>query len=443
MSAQPPSSWISVRPNSDFSLSNIPFGIFTPPQPPTSSLLPSPPSPHPRVGTRVGDTVVDLSALSPILASVCDPSVFSQPTLNEFMGLGREKWRGVRRILISLLSEDGSPTLREDAKLRHKALFQADRVTMHMPATIGDYTDFFTSRDHAYNCGCMFRDPSNALYDNFLHLPVGYHGRASSVYVSGTDVVRPFGQVAKVKGVPAQGSVHVPTGSLDFEMELGYFLGGPPTDPGHVMTLEEAESRIFGVVLLNDWSARDVQAWEYVPLGPFTAKNFATSISPWVVTMDALEPFRCDSVSGLPSDPKPLAYLADGSPSHYDINLTVEIRGKGMTSYETVTSTNAKYLFWSFKQQLTHHTVTGCRMNPGDLCGTGTISGKHPSSYGCLLELSWNKTRQVALGSTGESRTFLEDGDTVRIPASQPLQVQAESALGNAPAQSSPPAPAP
>jgi len=314
---------------------------------------------------------------------------------------------------MDLLREGGSRELRDDPVMASKAFVKLDTVKMHLPAVIPDYTDFYSSRDHAFNCGCMFRDPANALQPNWLHLPVGYHGRASTVFVSGTEIVRPRGQLQKDKGDPKKGSEYGPCKNLDFEMEIAFFVGGEPLRLGETITMDNVEDRIFGLVLMNDWSARDIQSWEYVPLGPFGSKNFATSISPWIVPYEALKPFTCETISRVQQDPEPLDYLKDPNYSSFDIDLTVSIQGQDMPQAEQVCRTNMRNLYWNIKQQLVHHTVTGCRMRPGDLLGTGTISGGEQDSLGSLLEMSWRGTRDVPLGSSGENRKFLKDFDKV------------------------------
>jgi len=284
---------------------------------------------------------------------------------------------------------------------------------MHLPAKVGDYTDFYSSREHATNVGIMMRGAANALQPNWLHLPVGYHGRASSVFLSGVNVVRPSGQLQKNAEDPAQGSIHGPCRLMDFELEMAFFVGGAPTVPGTTLSMAEAEDHIFGLVLMNDWSARDIQKWEYVPLGPFGAKNFGTSISPWVVTLDALAPFKCATSAGVQADPAPLPYLTDPEYGSYNIDLGVHIQGAGMAKPETVCKSNFRNLYWNVKQQLVHHAVTGCTMQPGDLLGSGTISGTPQDSFGSMLELSWKGSREVKLGDSGEVRKFLRDGDKV------------------------------
>jgi fumarylacetoacetase len=276
---------------------------------------------------------------------------------------------------------------------------------MHLPADIGDYTDFYSSREHAFNVGTMFRGPENALMPNWVHLPVGYHGRASSVVVSGTPIRRPNGQTRPDLDKPP---VFGPCKLLDIELEMAYFIG-PGNTHGQPITTSEASNHIFGMVLMNDWSARDIQKWEYVPLGPFLAKNFGTTISPWVVTMDALKPFACPNPV---QDPKPFDYLTHDDNYSFDINLEVGLRAPSMDVPTVISRTNFKYMYWTMKQQLVHHTVTGCNLRPGDLMGSGTISGKSPDSYGSLLELCWKGTKTIPLAN-GETRKFLQDGDEV------------------------------
>jgi fumarylacetoacetase len=283
------------------------------------------------------------------------------------MALGKPVWQATRRFLQRILSAD-EPLLRDNTTLRQQVFVAQHEATMHLPAEIGDYTDFYASKEHATNVGIMFRGKENALMPNWTHLPVGYHGRASSVVVSGTDLHRPCGQRCPVKGEPP---VFGASTRLDFELEMAFFVGtGNPL--GQPIPIQQAEDHIFGVVLMNDWSARDIQAWEYVPLGPFLGKNFGTTISPWIVTLDALEPFRCAQPT---QDPLPLDYLRDNTPGGYDIHLEVQIKPAGQHKAKTVCRSNLKYMYWTFKQQLAHHTINGCNMRPGDLCGTGTISG--------------------------------------------------------------------
>lgn len=390
----PLKSFIEVHPNSDFPIQNLPYGVF-------STKL----NQKPRVGTRIGDWVVDLSVIDEEKLFDKQYGFFVDPTLNRFMSAGRDVWREVRQRLISLLSSDSSP-LKNDA-MRSRVFLPAKEIQMHLPVDIGDYTDFYASREHATNVGIMFRGKENSLMPNWLHLPVGYHGRASSVILSGEDIRRPRGQVLPANESSPQ---FMPSRSLDFELEMGFFIG-TGNERSEPISIDRAHEHIFGMVLLNDWSARDIQAWEYQPLGPFLAKNFATSISPWVVTMDALEPFR---VAGPRQEPTPLPYLQTDSAYGYDIQLEVTLQSESMDMPHTISKSNMKYLYWNIVQQLTHHTVTGCNMRTGDLCGTGTISGPTKDSFGSMLELTWRGEKPITLPN-GETRKFLQDGDTVTM----------------------------
>ena len=370
----------------------------------------------------------------------CTAAFVEERTLNKFMSLGRPMWREVRSRLQKVLSADDA-TLRDNADLCAKALVPVADVTMHLPATVGDYTDFYSSREHATNVGTMFRGKDNALQPNWLHLPVGYHGRSSTVVVDGTPVRRPKGQLQADATDPKKGSVFGSCRLMDFELEMGAFVG-IPNEMGDAVDITKADEHIFGLVVLNDWSgaswppplpphspcaryphtlfpilvsARDIQKWEYVPLGPFTAKNFATTISPWIVTLDALEPFKAPTSAVEQKDPEPLPYLRDPDYHSYDINLEVYIKGEGMTGDALVTRSNFKNLYWNVRQQLVHHTVTGCAMRPGDLLGSGTISGSTPDSYGSMLELCWKGTKPMTLPHGGGERKFLKDGDEVSM----------------------------
>jgi len=301
--------------------------------------------------------------------------------------------------------------------LREKVLLPLSQVQVHLPARIGDYTDFYSSREHATNVGIMFRGKENALQPNWLHLPVGYHGRASSVVVTGTPIVRPCGQLQADRADPSKGSVFGPSKLLDIELEVACLVGGRTPPLGRPLTMAEAEEHIFGYVVMNDWSARDIQAWEYVPLGPFGAKNFATTISPWIVTADALEPFRCKTSAGVQDNPQPLPYLREENYSSYDLALSVDLHtpgSDGKTSITTISRSNFRHMYWTPRQQLVHHAVTGCGMNPGDLLGSGTISGTNPDSYGSMLELTWRGAHSIKLSDGGE-RKFLQDGDAVNL----------------------------
>ena len=394
----PMKSWIEVSEDSEFPLHNIPFGVFRPA-----------PEDAPRCATRVGNTVVDLSVLADA-GLICKGGAleghekcFSEGALNTFMGLGRPAWLQVREELQELLSEECA-SLRDEEALRARALYPVGSVIMELPAHIGDYTDCYASREHATNLGTMMRGAANALQENWTWIPVGYHGRASSVVVSGTPLRRPCGQLKPEEGDPTYG----PCRLADFELEVGAFVGtGNPL--GEPITIEDAPNHIFGLVLLNDWSARDIQKWEYVPLGPFGAKNWGTTISPWVVTLDALQPF---TQPGPVQEPAPLPYLKESFPSAFNIQLEVQLQSEAMEAPHTVTTSNMKYMYWSIFQQLAHHTVTGCNMRPGDLVGTGTLSGPSEGEYGSMIELSWRGTRSVPLPN-GEERKFLQDGDTV------------------------------
>ena len=389
MSSAP--SFIEVAANSDFPLQNLPYGVF------------QPQGEAARVGVAIGREVVDLAALEAAgLLQTGSTPVFNQTTLNAFIALGRPVWQQVRARLQQLLSADCAE-LRDNADLRQQAFYPQADVVMLLPIEVPGYTDFYSSKEHAYNVGCMFRDPKNALMQNWSELPVGYNGRASSVVVSGTDLVRPSGQI---KLPNEERPVFSACRKLDFELETG-FIVGKATALGETIAIDDAENHIFGMVLLNDWSARDIQQWEYVPLGPFNSKTFGTSISPWVVTLEALEPFR----SAAPAqDPQPLAYLRASNNSNYDIQLQVAIATED--SETVISNTNFKYMYWSMAQQLTHHTIAGCNVRVGDLMGSGTISGPEKDSRGSLLELTWNTTEPLTLEG-GEQRGFLEDGDTL------------------------------
>jgi fumarylacetoacetase len=392
-------SFVPVPPESHFPIQNLPYGIFR-----------RRAGGGRRAGVAIDDMALDLTLLeergllgAPTLRG---RRVFDTGTLNAFMASGRVAWGEVRAAVSQLLRAD-EPTLRDDAALREHALVPAAEVEMLLPADVGDYTDFYSSREHATNVGTMLRGPDKALMPNWLHLPVAYHSRASSVVVSGTDVRRPRGQF-KPDADPAP--TFGPTRALDFELEVAAFVG-PGNELGRPVPVGEADEHLFGLVLLNDWSARDVQAWEYVPLGPFLAKNFATSISPWVVPLEALEPFR---TAGPRQDPAPLPYLRSEGGRTYDVHLEVTLQSERMAAPHRVCASNFKYLYWDVRQQLAHHTVNGCNLRPGDLLASGTISGPAPGSYGSLLELTWRGKQPLALPG-GEERRFLQDGDRVTM----------------------------
>lgn len=391
-------SFVDVPPDSDFPIQNLPYGIF------------KPAGGAARAGVAIGDLVLDLSALEAKgffdFPELQGRRVFAADSLNAFLSLGRPAWRKAREVLQHLLSAQTSD-LRDNAELRALLFHRQSDVAMQLPARIGDYTDFYSSYHHAHNVGTMLRGPDNALMPNWKWLPVGYHGRASSIVPSGTDVRRPRGQI---KPPDATEPIFAASRSFDFELETA-FLIGPGNSLGEPIPADRAEEHIFGLVLMNDWSARDVQTWEYQPLGPFLAKNFCTSISPWVVTLDALEPFR----KALPAqDPQPLPYLRAANDFTFDINLEARLQTAAMDSPHVITRTNFRHLYWSIAQQLAHHTVGGCNLQPGDLLASGTISGPTEDSRGCMLELTWRGANPIALPN-GESRKWLEDGDTLTI----------------------------
>jgi fumarylacetoacetase len=397
-------SWIESANDAacDFPIQNLPFGVFS-----TAS------NANARVGVAIGDSVVDLAVLHEAgllrLAAVsggATQNVFARPVLNDFIALGRDTWRSVRVQLSSLLSRE-TATLRDDAGLRQRAFVKLADAKLHLPVEIPGYTDFYSSKEHATNVGSMFRDPKNALLPNWSEMPIGYNGRASSVVVSGTPVRRPSGQL---KLPDQERPVFGACRKLDIELETGFIIGRGNA-LGEPIACESAEDHIFGMVLLNDWSARDIQQWEYVPLGPFNAKTFATSISPWVVTLDALEPFR---VAQPVQEPQPLEYLRHAGQHAFNIALEVLLRPEGASEATTIARTNFRHMYWSMAQQLAHHTVAGCNTRVGDLMGSGTISGPTPDSFGSLLELTWNAKNPLALKSGG-TRGFIEDGDELTL----------------------------
>src|SRR5881275_1175448 len=394
----PLESFIDVPADSHFPLENLPFGVF------------QPKGGNSRVGVAIGDLIVDLSILEG-LGHFRSPEfqahpVFSEDSLNSFLALGRPAWRKTREILQHLLSSE-TATLRDDARLRGKIFHAQKDVEMKLPVRIGNYTDFYSSYYHAHNVGTMLRGPENALMPNWKWLPVAYHGRASSIVVSGTEVRRPNGQT---KPPDASAPVFGPSKSLDFELETAFFIG-PGNSLGRSVSIDQAEDHIFGILLMNDWSARDIQTWEYQPLGPFLAKNFCTSISPWVVTLEALEPFRKNLAA---QDPAPLPYLKRANDFTFDIHLQARLQTTKMREAQTIARTNFQNLYWSIAQQLAHHTVNGCNLQTGDLLASGTISGPTEESRGCMLELTWRGQNPLKL-SEAETRKWLEDGDTLSI----------------------------
>jgi len=386
-------SFIPVDPASDFPIQNLPYGVFS-----AKGLAP-------RIGVAIGDHVLDLWELAQACRiDVFEPGVFAAPTLNAFMALGPKVWSKTRARISELLRSD-HPELRDNDELRRQALVPMADVKLHMPFAVAGYTDFYSSKEHATNVGVMFRGKDNALQPNWLHMPIGYNGRASTVVVSGSKVRRPRGQL---KPPNVEAPSFAPCKRLDFELEMGVVIG-QSSPIGEMLTEARAEDMIFGFVLLNDWSARDIQQWEYVPLGPFQAKAFATSISPWIVTREALEPFR---LQGPQQTPVPLPYLRQTRPNNHDIELDVALRAAQMNEAQSICRTNFKYMYWSSVQQLVHHASSGCAMSIGDLLGSGTISGPEKHQRGSLLEISWNGSEPIELQG-GIERTFLEDGDSL------------------------------
>ncbi|WP_407177988.1 fumarylacetoacetase [Bradyrhizobium sp. STM 3562] len=390
-------SFIPVDPTSDFPIQNLPYGVFS-----TAAY------PAPRVGVAIGDYVLDLAVLEKEGLLDLSPAfgVFAQGSINAFMALGPKVWSTTRARISELLRHD-NPQLRDNKDLRSRALVPMTEVKLHLPVAVAGYTDFYSSKEHATNIGIMFRGKDNALQPNWLHMPIGYNGRASTVVVSGTKVRRPRGQL---KPPNVEAPSFGPCKRLDFELEMGVVIG-QPSPIGEMIDEARAQDMIFGFVLLNDWSARDIQQWEYVPLGPFQAKAFATSISPWVVTREALEPFR---LQGPAQDPTPLPYLRQSQPNNYDLALDVAVRAGAMDEPQTICRTNFKYMYWSSVQQLMHHASSGCAMSVGDLLGSGTISGPEKHQRGSLIEISWNGAEPVELEG-GIKRSFLEDGDSLVI----------------------------
>ncbi len=387
-------SWIEVPSGSDFPIQNLPFGIFKTEY--SSS----------RVGVRIGNNIIDLKELFELGYFTNLPFTladFDTDFLNSLMKKGKQATRDLRNRISDLLDENNLD-LQKNSNHIAQIIVDAKNVEMCLPVNIGDYTDFYSSREHATNIGTMIRDPQNALSPNWLYIPVGYHGRSSSVVVSGQNIHRPKGQI---KPNPEEPPIYAPCRLLDFELEMAFItFDGKPL--GDSISTAEAEEYIFGMCLFNDWSARDIQTWEYVPLGPFLSKNFASSLSAWVVTLDALEPFKLD---GPVQDPKVLSYLEFTGQKSYDINLEVALQPEN--SVETlICQSNHKYMYWNLSQQLAHHTVNGCNVRCGDLMGSGTISGPTADSYGSMMELSWRGTKPLSL-KDGSERKFIQDNDTV------------------------------
>lgn len=384
-------SWVNVPSDSHFPIQNLPFGIFS-----TSTK-------SKRAGIAIGEHILDLVEIAQLgyFDSISgNPSLlFSHHVLNPFITLGKEIHKEVRTIVFDLLKEGN------DAISDKNVLITQAEAELHLPIQIGDYTDFYSSEEHAVNVGTMFRGKDNALMPNWKHMPIGYHGRSSSIVVSGTPIKRPNGQKMPTG---AEAPVYGKSGRMDIELEMG-FVVGKSTFLGETVDVKEAEEYIFGMMLFNDWSARDIQKWEYVPLGPFLGKNFGSTVSPWIVTLDALEPFRTQGPS---QSPTPLPYLQHEKPATFDINLEVYLKTEKGNEAKIATS-NFKHLYWSMAQQLAHQTVNGCNLNVGDMCASGTISGPTKDSFGSLLELSWNGTEPLQIGD--ETRIFLEDNDMITL----------------------------
>jgi len=396
-------SWVKVPADSHFPIQNIPFGVF------------EKADGSQRIGVRIGDYVLDLYQVASLGLFALLPErgqCLKDKRLNSFMSYDRSTWTMARHIIQYLLSTSNASTAKP---LLQPHLYEHDTVTMLLPCRIGDYTDFYSSRNHATNVGIMFRGKDNALQPNWLHLPVGYHGRASSVVVSDTPVRRPCGQLKKDITDRSTPPSFGPCRLLDIELEVGFFYGGKSNHIGNPIRISDAYDHVFGMVLMNDWSARDIQKWEYIPLGPFNGKNFCTTISPWIVTMDALQPLRLP----LPKqEPTLLPYLCDKEDFVLDVDLSVLIQSNQMKQKQLVCSSNTKHLYYSCHQQLAHHTVTGCPFNAGDLLGSGTISGTEKKEFGSFLELSWAGKQQIQLDD-GSTRKFLQDGDKITITGSK------------------------
>lgn len=390
-------SWIEIPESCDFPLENLPYGIAKLSNEKAVAV------------TRIGDTIIDLQSLSALNVfsdlKIANADIFNQPVLNNFIELGKDLHVKVRERLQEIFGI-GSMNTELTEKIKQYSLYAADGVKMLMPVKVTDYTDFYSSIEHATNVGKMFRDPANALLPNWKHLPVGYHGRASSIVVSGTEIHRPNGQTMP-QG--AEKPVFGPSKMFDFELEMA-FVVGKTTQLGESVKASEAEDYIFGFLLFNDLSARDIQSWEYVPLGPFLSKNFGSVVSPWIVTLEALEPFR---VKGPIQEPEVLPYLKTSGNRNFDINLEVLIQPEHGKE-NLVCSSNFRYMYWNICQQLAHHTVNGCNITTGDLYASGTISGPEPGSYGSMLELTWRGTKPIQL-SDGSERKFIHDHDTIII----------------------------
>jgi fumarylacetoacetase len=388
-------SFIDIKQDSDFTLDNIPFGVYQNPE-----------TKNPHICSAIGDYVLDLKILEESGLINLGERLFVGEVLNDFMSKGNGMRIKARERIRKLLSENNFE-LQGNEEIRRRVFSIRNEVKLLMPVNVGDYTDFYSSREHATNVGIMFRGKDNALMPNWLHLPVAYHGRASSVVVSGSPVKRPSGQIRPDDSKPPYFSK---SKQLDIELEMGFFISKGNV-LGNSVNISDAANHIFGFTLVNDWSARDIQKWEYVPLGPFLGKNFATSVSPWIITPEALEPFKTEGPVQIPT---PLDYLKTKGNPTYDIILDIYIKTQKMNEPELIAKSNFKYLYWNVYQQLAHHTVNGCNLRTGDLLASGTISGPDKFSFGSLLELAWKGTEPVKL-SNGEERKFLEDYDTVFI----------------------------
>jgi len=393
-------SWLNINKGSDFPIQNIPFGVFI-----TKEDIIT-------IGTRIGEYAIDLGAFHQLGYFDGIPltdDMFMQDSLNDFIADGRKTWRLVRNRIADVFDAENS-NLRDNKKHRDIIIFDMNDIEMLLPIDVGDYTDFYSSKEHATNVGMMFRGKDNALMPNWLHMPVAYHGRSSSIVVSGTPIHRPYGQTLPIgETTPVFG----PSTKVDMELETA-FITTAANNLGEPIPIDEAWEYIFGMVLFNDWSARDIQKWEYVPLGPFLGKNFASTISPWIVTMDALEPFRCESPK---QDIAPLPYLQqerkDGS---YDIKLEAILETEN-GDLNVLSKSNFKYLYWTMSQQLAHHTINGCNIRTGDMIGSGTISGSTKNSFGSMLELTWAGKEPIKL-KDGTQRTFFNNGDTIILQGS-------------------------
>lgn len=387
-------SWLPIEKGTDFPIQNIPFGVFL-----TKEDIIT-------IGTRIGEYVIDLSAFHQLGYFDGIPltdDLFMQDSLNDFIADGRKTWRLVRNRIAEVFDAE-NPSLRKNEKHKEVIIFDVNEVEMLLPVDVGDYTDFYSSKEHATNVGVMFRGKENALMPNWLHMPIGYHGRSSSIVISGTPIHRPYGQIVPTgKTQP----IFAPSQRVDMELETA-FITTAANHLGEPISVDEAEDYIFGMVLFNDWSARDIQKWEYAPLGPFLGKSFASTISPWIVTMDALEPFRCESPR---QNPTPLPYLQQkGTNNSFDIKLEAVLETKN-GDLNLLSESNFNYLYWTMAQQLAHHTTNGCNVRSGDMMGSGTISGPTKNSYGSMLELTW-AGEPITL-KDGTTRVFFNDGDRI------------------------------